>query len=64
VGKKPKKVKDKCCEKYLKSGKHCKNCPLMLPGESGAKKKGRDSGGKAEKKKKDKPGKKKKETKK
>ena len=22
------KKKDKCCEKHLKKGKHCKNCPL------------------------------------
>lgn len=24
----PKKVKEVCCEKYLKKGKHCKDCPL------------------------------------
>lgn len=30
MGKKKKvKVKKKCCEKYLKSGKHCKGCPLI-----------------------------------
>lgn len=30
MGKKKKvKVKKKCCEKYLKSGKHCKGCPLV-----------------------------------
>ncbi|GAB4344255.1 MAG: hypothetical protein Kow0089_20720 [Desulfobulbaceae bacterium] len=27
-----KKVKKKCCEKYLKSGKHCKSCPLFAAG--------------------------------
>jgi hypothetical protein len=31
VGKKKKKVKKKCCEKYLKSGKHCKRCPALGP---------------------------------
>jgi len=25
-----KKVKKKCCRKYLKEGKHCKNCPLLV----------------------------------
>ncbi len=25
-----KKVKDKCCEKYLKKGKHCKKCPICI----------------------------------
>jgi len=30
VGKKKKKVKKKCCEKYLKSGKHCKKCPVFV----------------------------------
>ena len=29
MGKKKKKVKKKCCEKYLKSGKHCKKCPVL-----------------------------------
>ena len=24
------KVKKKCCGKYLKTGKHCKDCPLLL----------------------------------
>lgn len=24
---KKKKVKDKCCESYLKKGKRCSNCP-------------------------------------
>ncbi len=31
-----KKCKEVCCEKYLKKGKHCKDCPLAgecrLPG--------------------------------
>lgn len=26
---KSKKIKDKCCEKYLKKGKNCKKCPLV-----------------------------------
>ena len=25
-----KKVKDKCCKKYKKKGKHCKKCPRLL----------------------------------
>ena len=25
---KSKKIKDKCCEKYVKKGKNCKKCPL------------------------------------
>ena len=25
-----KKVKDKCCEKYLKKGKHCTKCPICI----------------------------------
>ncbi|MFZ5798559.1 MAG: hypothetical protein ACOY3O_09060 [Thermodesulfobacteriota bacterium] len=24
-----KKTKKKCCGKYLKTGKHCKGCPLL-----------------------------------
>jgi hypothetical protein len=31
LGKKS-KLKKKCCLKYLKTGKHCKNCPLPLTG--------------------------------
>ena len=30
MGKKKTKVKKKCCEKYLKTGKNCKNCPLVV----------------------------------
>jgi hypothetical protein len=26
------KPRKKCCGKYLKSGKHCKGCPLLLIG--------------------------------
>ena len=26
---KEKKPKKKCCEKYKKTGKHCKDCPLI-----------------------------------
>lgn len=26
-----KKPKEVCCEKYLKKGKHCKDCPLVAP---------------------------------
>ena len=22
------KVKDECCEKYIRKGKHCKDCPM------------------------------------
>jgi len=29
MGKSRKKQKEKCCEKYKKSGKHCKDCPLF-----------------------------------
>jgi len=41
VAKKKKKVKKKCCEKYLKSGKHCKRCPVLasLAGKKKTKKK-------------------------
>ena len=60
MGKKKKKVKKKCCEKYLKSGRHCKNCPVLTSDEVSGKNKGRGVGKKAEKKKKDKKGKKKK----
>jgi hypothetical protein len=24
-----KKIKDKCCDKYAKKGKHCSRCPLQ-----------------------------------
>lgn len=27
----PRKPKEVCCEKYLKKGKHCKDCPLLAP---------------------------------
>jgi hypothetical protein len=27
---KGKKLKDKCCEKYKKKGRHCKDCPLAI----------------------------------
>jgi hypothetical protein len=30
VGKKKKKLKKRCCGKFLKEGKHCKNCPILL----------------------------------
>jgi len=43
MGTKKKKVKKKCCEKYLKSGKHCKDCPLLVPKEVKEKK---EKGGK------------------
>jgi len=26
---KKKKVKEKCCEKYLRKNKHCKGCPML-----------------------------------
>lgn len=26
----PRKPKEVCCEKYLKKGKHCKDCPLVV----------------------------------
>ena len=64
MGKKKTKVKKKCCEKYLKSGKHCKGCPLLIADDSGSKKKGNGSGKNLEKKKKAKVGKKNKDTKK
>jgi len=41
VGKKKKKVKKKCCEKYLKSGKHCKKCPMTYQLKDKKKKKGK-----------------------
>ena len=22
------KIKDKCCEKFIRKGKHCKGCPI------------------------------------
>jgi hypothetical protein len=52
VGKKKRKVKKKCCEKYLKSGRHCKNCPELISCEVSGKKKAKGSGKKTEKKKK------------
>ena len=27
---KKKKIKDKCCEKFVKKGKHCSSCPLEV----------------------------------
>lgn len=44
---KEKKVKEKCCQKYEKKGKHCKSCPelqqCILPhGESEKKLKGKE----------------------
>ncbi|MBU0675066.1 MAG: hypothetical protein KJ950_10520 [Proteobacteria bacterium] len=30
VDEKGKKLKDKCCEKYIRKGKHCKDCPLAV----------------------------------
>jgi hypothetical protein len=38
LGKDQSKGKKKCCRKYLKTGKHCKNCPLLLATEGGEKK--------------------------
>ena len=64
MGKKRQKVKKKCCEKYLKSGRHCKNCPLMISDKISKKIKSKESGKKAEKKKKNKKVKKNKEKKK
>jgi hypothetical protein len=29
-----KKTKKKCCGKYLKTGKHCKGCPLLTGEET------------------------------
>lgn len=29
----PRKRKEVCCEKYLKKGKHCKDCPLVAKKE-------------------------------
>jgi hypothetical protein len=49
------KPKKKCCLKYLKSGKHCKNCPLLLTGAGTAAKEKKTS----KKKDKEKKGKKK-----
>jgi hypothetical protein len=55
LGKKKEKTKKKCCLKYLKSGRHCKNCPLLNREETEAREKK-----KAKKKDKEKKGKKKK----
>ncbi len=30
MGKKKKKVKKSCCGKYLKKGKHCSKCPVLI----------------------------------
>jgi len=45
---KKKKVKDKCCEGYLKKGKMCGSCPLQDKEKS---KKDKDKGSKKDKKK-------------
>ena len=41
--------KDKCCEKYKKSGKHCSDCPLL--DDKKKKKKKKDKKDKKKKKK-------------
>ncbi len=51
MGKKKQKVKKECCEKYLKSGKHCKSCPILVKEEK-AKKKPKAQKKKTDKKKK------------
>lgn len=33
MAKKRDKAKKRCCGKYLKTGRHCKGCPLLLTGE-------------------------------
>ncbi|MFP7754990.1 hypothetical protein ACLG6S_10120 [Thermodesulfobacteriota bacterium B35] len=30
MGKKKKKAKKSCCGKYLKKGKHCSRCPVLI----------------------------------
>jgi len=45
MGKDKKKVKKKCCKKYLKEGKHCKSCPLYVEEGTGKK----DTAGKKKK---------------
>lgn len=30
MGREKKKAKKKCCGKYKKTGKHCKDCPMIL----------------------------------
>jgi len=62
MGSKKQKVKKKCCEKYLKSGKHCKSCPVLLTEET-KKNKSKTEKRKTEKKAKAKKEKKKKEKK-
>ena len=66
MGKKKKvKVKKKCCTKYLKSGKHCKGCPLIAKVKPVKEEKTKAAKKKAGKKKKeDSKKKKKKDTKK
>lgn len=54
MGKKKKKVKDKCCEKYLKSGKRCKDCPFRAAEAGSRGEKVQESGKKPEYTKKDK----------
>ncbi|MCL7487956.1 MAG: hypothetical protein M8357_07270 [Desulfobulbaceae bacterium] len=54
MGKGKKKSKKKCCEKYLKTGKHCKTCPLLIQEDGKRKKQGRDTGKQTTKKKKNK----------
>jgi hypothetical protein len=51
-----KKSKKGCCGKYLKSGRHCKGCPLLLTSEEAAPKEKK----KVKKKDKEKKGQKKK----
>ena len=52
MGKKKSKVKKKCCGKYLKSGKHCKDCPLLIKESAPKKAKNTDKKKAAGKKKK------------
>ena len=61
MGKKKKKLKKRCCGKFLKEGKHCKNCPILIRKSSPETGTGPERK-KAGKKKKDRKGKKDKDT--
>jgi len=52
VGKKKKKLKKRCCGKFLKDGKHCPNCPLLIRESSPETGPERKKAGKKKKKKK------------
>ena len=60
MGKKKKKVKKSCCGKYLKKGKHCSRCPVLIKAKCRELARAQEKGKAGKKKKKDRKKKKKK----